>query len=213
MAVVAKADASPRLRAIQDLHDALGLVTTNGQAVAAADLVIGALTQGRDQFASSLNFIPLVFVLNQLAVDRRDAFSRLDEARNDVLRAREPMAGNFDQLVQLDSSGRPAGSWDDLYHAIQRGYGQLWAVQDVQGDSSEWQATVSALGDIAIGTVQAMPGVIQAALHFTAELATDTVGSVAKGLLPLWPLVVVGGLVVVVGLVVLAAGRKKGLLA
>jgi hypothetical protein len=173
-------------------------VTTNGQAVAAADLVIGALTQARDQFSDS-----------SVDVSRRDAHARLDEALQDVTRYRAPMNGNLDQPVQLDAAGKPAGAWDDLYHAIKRGYGQLWAVQDVQGDTSEWQATLDTIADIAVGTVQALPQVIASAAHFTA----DAVGGVAKGLLPLWPLVLGAVVVVVVGGILVSQGKARGVLA
>jgi hypothetical protein len=200
--VVARADASPRVRANQDLHDALMLVSTNGQAIAAADLVIGALTQARDHFSAW-----------SLDSSRRYAYSSLDDALKDVGRFREPLAGNFDQLVTKDANGRPAAAWDDLFHAIKRGYGVMWAVQDVQGDDPEWLATLGLIADIAVGTVQALPDVIRAALHFTSELATDVVGGTVKGLLPLWPIVVAGVAVVVVGAIVLAAGRKRGLVA
>lgn len=177
-------------------------VATNGQAIAAADLVIGALTSARDQFSDW-----------SLDLSRRDAHQRLDEALQDVVRARGPMAGDPAMPVQKDAQGRPSGSWDDLYHAIQRGYGQLWAVQDVQGDTPEWQASLGVIGDIAAGTVQALPGVISSAVGYTAGLATDTVGSVAKGLLPLWPLVLTAVVVLVGGGILVSQGKAKGVLA
>lgn len=179
----------------QDLHDALAGVLYNGQALAAADMVIGLVTSARDHFSAW-----------SIDNSRRWAAEQLDEALSDVQRYRGTFAG-------MPSSPVSASSWDDLSHAIGRAYNVMWAIQDGPiGEDPEWNATLSWLGDAAIGTIQALPQIIRDAVHFTADLATDTVGGVAAGLLPLWPLVVVAGIVLVGGAVLLAAGRKKGLL-
>lgn len=176
------------------LHDALATVQLNAQALAAADLVIGSIIPVRDQF-SSWSIDP----------SRRYAAQQLDDAVKDVQRYRAPMAGMPTEPVS------PA-AWDDLSHAIQRAYDVLWAVQDVQGDETEFQALLGFAKDVAVGSVQAMPGIIRDAVHLTSETATSLVGGVASGLLPLWPLVAVAGVLAVLGVVVLAAGRKRGLL-
>lgn len=193
--LVARSQASLAARRQQDLHDALAGVQYNGQALAAADMVIGLVTSARDHFSAW-----------SLDNARRWAADQLDDALKDVLRYRGDFAG-------MPSSPVTYSSWDDLSHAIGRAYNVMWAIQDGPiGEDSEWNASLSWLGDAATGTIQALPGIIRDAVHFTADLATDTVGGVAAGLLPLWPLVVVAGVLLLGGAVVLAAGRKKGLL-
>lgn len=194
--VVARSQTSPRVQRLQELHDALSLVQLNGQAIAAADLALGTLTAVRDRFSSW-----------SLDNARRWAAQRLDEGIGDIRRFRGPLAG-------LPASPVAFAAWDDLSKAIKRGMNLLFSLEDgpIGTDQTEWSSTIDYAIEVAIGTIQAMPEVIRTAVHFGAELATDTVGGVAAGLLPLWPLVVVAGLLVVAGVVVVAAGRKRGLL-
>jgi hypothetical protein len=206
VAIVLASQVSPRRRQLEDLIAALNTVTVNAQALAAADLVIGTVTAARDQFSSWLNYTPFGFIVRAIESSRADAYSRLDEAINDVRRYRDDFKGMPQVAVSQTA-------WDDLKHAIVRAYNVMWAVQDVQGDETEWQALVGFVGTVAVESIQAMPGVIRGALAFTSEVVTDTVGGVAAGLLPLWPLVVVGGVIVVLGVVLVGAGRKKGLIA
>lgn len=192
--LVAKSQASRTAQRYQDLHDALAGVQYNGQAVAAADMVIGLLISARDVFSR--------FSLDNA---RRWAYAQLDDALRDVQRYR----GTFGGMPQVPVSET---SWDDLSHAIGRAYNVMWSIQDGPiGTDSEWAASVGWLADAATGTIQALPGIIRDAVHFTSELATDTVGGVAAGLLPLWPLVLVAGAVLVGGVFLMAAARKKGL--
>jgi hypothetical protein len=178
----------------QALHDALDTVVFNGQALAAADLVLGSLIDVRDHFSA-------------WSVDsaRRWARDQLADAATDVQRFRAPFAGN------------PAGAinpsqWDDLLHAIERGYNALWNIQDTIGDEPEWRTFLAWAADVAVGTVQNLPQVIKAAVHETSGLATDIVGGVTAGLLPLWPIVAVVAVVAVAGVAALLQGRKRGLL-
>jgi hypothetical protein len=179
----------------QALHDALGTVQVNAQALAAADLAIGTVTAVREHFSS-------------WSIDnaRRFAAEQLDDAALDLKRYRDPFAG-------MPAAPVNPSSWDDLSHSIGRAYNVLWSIQDVIGDEPEWKATIGWVAQTTLGTIQALPGVIRDAVHFTSELASDTVGGVAAGLLPLWPIVLVGGAVLVIGSIALAAGRKRGLLA
>lgn len=179
----------------QALHDALATVQVNAQALAAADLAIGTVTSVRDHFSS-------------WSIDnaRRFAAEQLDDAVIDLQRYRAPFAG-------MPAAPVNPSSWDDLSHSIGRAYNVLWSIQDVIGDEPEWKATLGWVADTVAGTIQAMPGVIRDAVHFASGLATETVGGVAAGLLPLWPIVLVGGLVLILGSIALAAGRKRGLLA
>jgi hypothetical protein len=178
----------------RDLHNALAAVQVNAQAIAAADLTIGTLTAARERFSSW-----------SLDNARRWAAQQLDDALGDVRRFRQPFEG-------MPQSPVADATWDDLRKAIGRGYNVCWSIIDTIGSDSEWSATVSWLAEAAVGTIQAMPGVIQAALSFTSEIVTDTVGGVAAGLLPLWPLVVVAGVLAIAGAVVVGYGRKKGVL-
>ena len=195
--VIQTSQASPKVQRLQDLHNALALVTVNAQAIAAADLCLGTLIAVRDRFSS-------------YSVDnaRRWAAERLDGAIEDVRRYRKPFEG-------MPAAPISEPSWDDLNHAIKRGMNLFWALQDgpIGTDTTEWQTLVDYAIDVAVGTIQAMPGVIRDAVRFTSELATDTVGSVAAGLLPLWPLVMAAGAIAVVAVLVTAYGRKKGVLA
>jgi hypothetical protein len=179
----------------QSLHDALATVTVNAQALAAADLASGALVAVRDRFS--------VWSVDNA---RRFAASQLDDALADVQRFRGPFAG-------MPAAAINPSQWDDLSHAIERAYNVLWNIQDVIGDEPEWNAFLGWVADTTLGTIQALPGVLRAAVHFTADLATDTVGAVAAGLLPLWPIVAVVAVVVVLGAVALATGKKRGLVA
>lgn len=179
----------------QALHDALATVQINAQAIAAADLAIGTVTAIRDRFS-------------EWSVDnaRRWAAEKLDDALLDLQRYRQPFAGMPAEPVH-------PSSWNDLHQAIGRAFQALWSIQDVIGDETEWKFFLGWVADTTVGTIQALPGVIRGALHFTSELATDTVGNVAAGLLPLWPIVGLVAVVAVVGVLAAAAGRKRGLIA
>lgn len=178
----------------QALHDALALVQFNGQAIAAADLVLGTVITVRDRFS-------------EWSVDnaRRWAHDQLADAVTDVQTFRAPLAGDPNAAISQPS-------WDDLMHAIERAYNVLWNVQDTIGDEPEWKAFLAWVADTATGTISNLPQVIKGAVHFTADLATDTVGGVAAGLLPLWPIVAVAVAVAMVGAYALVQGKKRGLL-
>ena len=177
------------------LHDALATVQINAQALAAGDTALGAVVAVRDRFS-------------EWSVDaaRRWARDQLADAADDLTRYRGPFVGN------------PAGAvnpsqWDDLLHAIERGYNVLWSIQDTIGDEPEWKATLAWAADTTLGTIQALPGVLRDATHFVADTATSTIGGVTAGLLPLWPIVAVVAVVAVAGVFALSAGRKRGLIA
>jgi hypothetical protein len=181
---------------LKDLQDALSGVVVNAQALAAADLAIGTLITARDRFSAW-----------SLDNARRWAYDQLADAVNDVQRFRGPFEG------QPAAPVNPS-SWDDLQHAIARGYNRMWSISTGPiGEDSEWDATLSWLADTAAGSVAAIPDVLSAAVHGIAGFGTEIIGGAAKGLLPLWPIVAAGVAVVVVGAIVLAAGRKRGLVA
>ena len=180
---------------IKALQGALDTVQTNGQAIAAADLAYGAVVAARDRY-SAWSIDPA----------RRYAHDQLDAAAADIQKWRAPFAG-------MPSDPVNDTNWDELKHAIERGYDRLWASLDVEGDEPEWKATLSAIGDITTESIKAMPEVIRGVVHFASETVTDTVGGLTAGLLPLWPIVVIAGVVLVVGALALAAGRKRGLVA
>lgn len=195
MALLATSQAGRNTQRQKDLHDAFVGVVYNGQALAAADQVIGLLISARDVFSAS-------------SIDDARVWARqeLEDALADVQRYRGTVAGMPQEPIS-DST------WDDLGHAIQRAYQKIWAIEDGPiGTESEGAATVRWLGEAAEGTLAAMPGIIQGAVHVVSETATDLTGGIAAGLLPLWPLVLIVGAVVVAGVVVMAAGRKRGLL-
>lgn len=185
------------------LYDALNTVAINAQALAAADTAVGALVAARDRFSG---------VWTWLSPDRsRLAWKRgLDDAIQDINRYREPFVG-------LPASPVDPGEWDDLRHAIGRGYNRLWAIEDVDGSGdSEWGAFVSDVLGIAVGTIEALPAVLSSAVHYVthtaAEATTEVVGAAASGLLPLWPLVAVAAVIATAGVFVLGAAKRKGLL-
>jgi hypothetical protein len=181
----------------QALHAALVTVTTAGQAIAAIDLAIGAVTGARDKFSAW-----------SLDSSRRDFHDQLQGALDDLTTNRAPFAG--DPSMAITSS-----LWDDGLHAVERAYNVMWSIQTVD-DRPELQATLSEIADITTGTIAAMPQVISSAVGFVTDTASKTatglIGGVAGGLLPLWPIVGVVVLVAVVGLAALAQGRKRGLL-
>jgi hypothetical protein len=178
----------------QALNDALDTVVVNAQAVAAADLALGALGTVKDQFSSW-----------SLDNSRRWAADQVSGALADVNRFRGPFVGMPGALVN-DSA------WDDLRHAIGRAYNTLWSIQDNFGDQGELAATASYIGDVALGTIQAMPGVISASAHYitdeASQIATGVVGGVASGLIPLWPII---GIVTVLGIGAVLL-RQKGVI-
>jgi hypothetical protein len=178
----------------QALNDALNTVSVNAQALAAADLALGALGSVRGQFdAFSID-----------AARRREA-GAIGEAWDDVQRYRAPFVGMPGEPVN-------PSQWDDLRHAIGRAYNVLWVARDVFGDESETAAFAGYIADVATGTVAALPGVISSAVHFASGAATDVVGGVAAGLLPLWPLVAVAVVLAAIAAGVGVKARKAGLL-
>lgn len=193
---------------LKALNDALNSVDNAGQAVAAADLCIGTLTAVKEQFSPYVSTVANWFTFGLYGVanaDRADALSRISSAIVDVQKYRAPMAGNPAQPIV---GGDP--SWDDLFHAIVRAYNAMWAIESVQGDESEWQNFKDWAASTVAGSVQAMPGVIGSAVHVVSDTTTDLVGGVAGGLLPLWPLALAGGALLLVAVGGLAAARRLG---
>jgi hypothetical protein len=192
--LVAASQAGTRTQRYQALHDALLGVVYNGQALAAADQVIGLVITARDLYAQ-----------DSIDAARAWAYQELDDALRDVQRYRGTVAGMPNDLIS-------DATWDDLSHAIGRAYNVMWSIQDTIGTDSETAATARWIGEAAEGTLQALPGIIRGAVHLASETATDLTGGIAAGLLPLWPLVLIAGALVVAGVVVVGAGRKRGLL-
>jgi hypothetical protein len=170
---------------IRALQEALDTVTVNAQALAAADLCLGTLLGVRDQ----LNGWFASVSPDRSLVDARD---RINGAISDVQLYRQDMAG-------MPASPVDGGAWDNLRHAISRGYNLLWAVQDVQGDvDTGWGGFFSWLGDTAAGSVEAMPGVISSVVGYTGTLVTDTAGGVVSGVLKgFWPVLLIAGVAAV----------------
>jgi len=172
------------------LNDALDTVSVNAQALAAADTALGALSSAQEQFSSY-----------SIKWERRQWASDLSDARADVARYRSGFIG-------MPGSPVDAEGWDDLRHAIDRAYNVMWNIADVAGTETEWQAFGDYVSSVTLGTIQALPGVIKSAVHFTSDTATDLVGGVAAGLLPLWPIVAVAA-VLAAGVGFLALGAKR----
>lgn len=174
------------------LHDTLETVVVNAQAIAAADLAIGTVQSVRDQFSRY-----------SIRVERRYWANHLQGAIDDLRRFRGPMEG-------MPASPVSPASWDDLRKAIGRAYNAMWTIQEEAGNEGELAAFASYIGETAAGTIAALPDVLSRSLSAVSGAVTETVGAVAKGVLPLWPIVVATAVVVVGGLSLLIFARGKG---
>jgi hypothetical protein len=187
------------------VHNALSAVTTAGQAVAAADLCLGTLTTVRDQFSPLVQSLAswLTFGLYGAAnPDRVDALAQLTGAITDVQNFRAPLAGDPSTPVVAGE-----GDWDNLFHAIERAYNVMYAIQNVQGDETEWQNFKSWVGNTVAGSVTALPGVISAAVSYAGSTATNLAGGTIAGVVAgFWPVLLIAGGVLVVA--VLAVGPR-----
>jgi hypothetical protein len=187
------------------VHNALSAVTTAGQAVAAADLCLNALTtvQGRFQSVGVSILNVLTFGLyGATSPDRSHALDMITGAIVDVQNFRAPLAGDPSTPVVAGE-----GDWDNLYHAIERAYASLYAIQDVEGDETEWQNFKGWVGDTVAGSVAALPTVISATVGYVGSTATNLAGGTIAGVVAgFWPVLLIAGGVLVVA--VLAVGPR-----
>jgi hypothetical protein len=189
------------------LAAALDSVSSTGQALAAADLCLATLKTVRDRFGGWGWGIANAFTLGLYGLtspDRMHAMEELDGARVDLERAREPMAGPS-QPITADAV------WSDLRHAIDRAYVAIWAISEVEGQGDEWDNIAQWSASVASESIAAMPGVAAAAIGVVTTEATDLTGGILAGLVKgLWPVLLIAGAALAIGVVVLGSGGVAG---